>query len=70
MLEGGLHCGEILELYGLSGSGKSQVCHYIAAYLCHQEKSSVAYLDASNDFNPLHFYELCEGCEEVSTTIL
>lgn len=43
--------GELVEICGFSGSGKTQLCHTIAASVALQIKQIVYYIDCKNDFS-------------------
>ncbi|XP_016131061.1 DNA repair protein RAD51 homolog 4 isoform X2 [Sinocyclocheilus grahami] len=45
LLDSGLYTGEITELAGSPGSGKSQVCFSVAVNISHQLKQTVFYID-------------------------
>uniref|UniRef100_A0A9J8AX04 RAD51 paralog D n=1 Tax=Cyprinus carpio carpio TaxID=630221 RepID=A0A9J8AX04_CYPCA len=45
LLDSGLYIGEITELTGSPGSGKTQVCFSVAVNICHQLKQTVFYID-------------------------
>ncbi|KAA0716417.1 RAD51 -like protein 4 R51H3 [Triplophysa tibetana] len=45
LLDSGLYTGEITELTGSPGSGKTQVCFSVAVNISHQLKQSVFYID-------------------------
>ncbi|XP_060942039.1 DNA repair protein RAD51 homolog 4 [Limanda limanda] len=47
LLDSGLYTGEITELSGEPGSGKSQVCFGVAVHISHQLKQSVIYIDTT-----------------------
>ncbi|XP_053297459.1 DNA repair protein RAD51 homolog 4 [Pleuronectes platessa] len=47
LLDSGLYTGEITELSGGPGSGKSQVCFGVAVHISHQLKQSVIYIDTT-----------------------
>ncbi|XP_039888430.1 DNA repair protein RAD51 homolog 4 [Simochromis diagramma] len=47
LLDSGLYTGEITELSGGPGSGKSQVCFGVAVYISYQLKQSVIYIDTT-----------------------
>ncbi|XP_028277489.1 DNA repair protein RAD51 homolog 4 [Parambassis ranga] len=47
LLDSGLYTGEITELSGGPGSGKSQVCFGVAVHVSHQLKQSVIYIDTT-----------------------
>nr|AAH66407.1 Zgc:77165 [Danio rerio] len=45
LLDSGLYTGEITELTGSPGSGKTQVCFSVAVNISHQLKQTVVYID-------------------------
>ncbi|XP_047462801.1 DNA repair protein RAD51 homolog 4 [Mugil cephalus] len=47
LLDSGLYTGEITELSGGPGSGKSQVCFSVAVHISHQLKQSVVFIDTT-----------------------
>ncbi|XP_022594482.1 DNA repair protein RAD51 homolog 4 isoform X2 [Seriola dumerili] len=47
LLDSGLYTGEITELSGGPGSGKSQVCFGVAVHISYQLKQSVIYIDTT-----------------------
>ncbi|XP_040006055.1 DNA repair protein RAD51 homolog 4 isoform X2 [Xiphias gladius] len=47
LLDSGLYTGEITELSGGPGSGKSQVCFRVAVHISYQLKQSVIYIDTT-----------------------
>ncbi|XP_051552133.1 DNA repair protein RAD51 homolog 4 isoform X1 [Myxocyprinus asiaticus] len=47
LLDSGLYTGEITELTGSPGSGKTQVCLSVAVNISHQLKQSVIYIDTN-----------------------
>ncbi|KAM4727191.1 DNA repair protein RAD51 homolog 4 isoform 1-T3 [Anableps anableps] len=47
LLDSGLYTGEITELTGGPGSGKSQVCFGVAVHIAHHLKQSVIYIDTT-----------------------
>lgn len=51
VLGGGLLDGKIIEIFGASGSGKSQLAMALAANCCIQGRP-VHYIDTNNDFSP------------------
>ncbi|XP_038146690.1 DNA repair protein RAD51 homolog 4 [Cyprinodon tularosa] len=47
LLDSGLYTGEITELSGGAGSGKSQVCFGVSVHTAHRLKQSVIYIDTT-----------------------
>ena len=50
MLEGGIREGQVTELYGASGSGKTQIC-LTAAAMTVSRGEGVVYMDTGNSFS-------------------
>jgi len=59
LLDGGLRAGEVLELYGKSNTGKTQLCHkIISAISCRVEKDiATLYLDLHNNFSAKRYVQ-------------
>ncbi|KAF4518212.1 hypothetical protein B566_EDAN005937 [Ephemera danica] len=51
VLNGGLMTGELLEVYGFSGCGKTQLCLTLTASAAARLKAHVYYIDCKNDFS-------------------
>ncbi|XP_058830171.1 DNA repair protein RAD51 homolog 4 [Topomyia yanbarensis] len=51
LLEGGLLPGQVLEVCGESGSGKSQLCTSLAINIAQKQKLDVFYCDTKSDFS-------------------
>ncbi|KAF8787182.1 DNA repair protein RAD51 homolog 4-like [Argiope bruennichi] len=47
---GGIYTGEVTEIHGMPGSGKTQFCFSVISNLILETKSTALYLDASNNF--------------------
>jgi len=60
MLSGGLGRGELLEIYGEPGTGKTQICMLIAAEIARkrEKESTVLYIDAKNDLLPSRLFDI------------
>jgi RecA/RadA recombinase len=52
--------GELLEVCGLSGSGKTQFCLTIAASVTVKLKQKVYYIDCKNDFSGTRMQSILE----------
>ncbi|CAL8112737.1 unnamed protein product [Orchesella dallaii] len=65
ILNGGVFPGDIIEFYGNTGCGKTQLCLKLAAQFSHfnHDKAGVLYFDMKNDFNARRLLNLCEGDE-------
>ncbi|KOX76598.1 DNA repair protein RAD51 like protein 4 [Melipona quadrifasciata] len=50
LLEGGLYCGQIYEICGISSSGKTQLCFAIATNIALSPNNIVRYIDTKRDF--------------------
>ncbi|XP_033216320.1 DNA repair protein RAD51 homolog 1-like isoform X2 [Belonocnema kinseyi] len=66
ILDGGFHCGTMIELCGVPGSGKTQICFQlcIAAQLSKSYghlNGKVIYIDTRNEFSPLRIRDLIRG---------
>lgn len=71
MLGGGLFPGDIVEIYGKTGSGKTQLCLHLTAQFCHfsEPTSYVIYFDMKNDFNAVRLKMLCDDKIDVCTKL-
>ncbi|GIY04455.1 DNA repair protein RAD51 homolog 4 [Caerostris extrusa] len=49
-LSGGIYTGEVTEIHGRPGSGKTQFCLSLVSNLILETKSTILYLDVSNNF--------------------
>jgi len=58
LLGGGIHTGMITDIYGESGSGKSQVCFTLCAN-CAKEAASTLFIDTAGTFRPERIMEIC-----------
>jgi RecA/RadA recombinase len=52
LLSGGLFSGQIVEIFGKSGSGKSEFCHRVAANVSASLDKVVLYMQTKGDFCP------------------
>ncbi|GAA6233524.1 DNA repair protein RAD51 homolog 4 [Lates japonicus] len=66
LLDSGLYTGEITELSGGPGSGKSQVCFGVAVYISYQLKQSVIYIDTTGGLTASRLLEMLQA--ETSNT--
>src|ERR687889_2447984 len=57
LLGGGIHRGMITDIYGESGSGKSQLCFTLCAK-CAKDASSTLFIDTAGTFRPERIIEI------------
>jgi RecA/RadA recombinase len=57
LLGGGIHTGMITDIYGESGSGKSQLCFTLCAN-CAKEAASTLFIDTAGTFRPERIMEI------------
>jgi RecA/RadA recombinase len=57
LLGGGIHTGMITDIYGESGSGKSQLCFTLCAN-CAKEAASTLFIDTTGTFRPERIMEI------------
>lgn len=57
LLGGGIHTGMITDIYGESGSGKSQLCFTLSAN-CAKEAASALFIDTAGTFRPERIVEI------------
>lgn len=73
LLGGGIHYGMITDIYGESGTGKSQLCFTICArsaeYFETSEQVSVVFVDTGGTFRPERITEIA-GMTKMKTDIL
>ncbi|XP_022044810.1 DNA repair protein RAD51 homolog 4 [Acanthochromis polyacanthus] len=60
LLDSGLYTGEITELSGGPGSGKSQVCFGVAVHISYQLKQSVVYIDTTGGLTAGRLLEMLQ----------
>ncbi|XP_032390152.1 DNA repair protein RAD51 homolog 4 isoform X2 [Etheostoma spectabile] len=66
LLDSGLYTGEITELSGGPGSGKSQVCFGVAVHISYQLKQSVIFLDTTGGLTASRLLQMLQA--ETSST--
>ncbi|XP_026227050.1 DNA repair protein RAD51 homolog 4 [Anabas testudineus] len=66
LLDSGLYTGEITELSGGPGSGKSQVCFGVAVHISYQLKQSVIYMDTTGGLTASRLLQMLQA--ETSNT--
>ncbi|XP_061596283.1 DNA repair protein RAD51 homolog 4 isoform X2 [Cololabis saira] len=66
LLDSGLYTGEITELSGGPGSGKSQVCFAVAVQISYQLKQSVIYIDTTGGLTARRLLQMLQA--ETSNT--
>ncbi|NWT70472.1 RA51D protein, partial [Prunella himalayana] len=64
LLDSGLYTGEVTELMGASGSGKTQVCLGIAASVSLGLKQHILFLDSSGGFTASRLYQILQAQTE------
>lgn len=57
LLRGGVHTGMITDIYGQSGSGKSQLCFTLCSN-CAREDSRILFIDTAGTFRPERIAEI------------
>ncbi|XP_034461880.1 DNA repair protein RAD51 homolog 4 isoform X2 [Hippoglossus hippoglossus] len=60
LLDSGLYTGEITELSGGPGSGKSQVCFGVAVHISHRLKQSVIYIDTTGGLSASRLLQMLQ----------
>ncbi|XP_056252951.1 DNA repair protein RAD51 homolog 4 [Seriola aureovittata] len=60
LLDSGLYTGEITELSGGPGSGKSQVCFGVAVHISYQLKQSVIYIDTTGGLTAMRLLQMLQ----------
>ena len=64
LLGGGIHYGMVTDIYGESGTGKSQLCFTICArsaeYFEHSQQARVVFIDTGGTFRPERIREIAE----------
>jgi predicted ATP-dependent serine protease len=60
LLNGGLGSGQVVELFGRSGTGKSELCHRLSANAALSSKKPVLYLQTKGDFRPEKMLKILE----------
>lgn len=58
MLCGGLPTGNVIDLCGLSASGKTQLCTTIAINLCQFTEANILWIDTKLDFSGQRIYRI------------
>ncbi|KAM3869004.1 DNA repair protein RAD51 homolog 4 [Diretmus argenteus] len=61
LLDSGLYTGEITELTGGPGSGKSQVCFGVAVHISYQLKQSVIYVDTTGGLSASRLLQMLQA---------
>ncbi|XP_013859492.1 DNA repair protein RAD51 homolog 4 isoform X2 [Austrofundulus limnaeus] len=61
LLDSGLFTGEITELSGGPGSGKSQVCFGVAVHISHHLKQSVIYIDTNGGLTAKRLLQMLQS---------
>uniref|UniRef100_A0A673B646 RAD51 paralog D n=1 Tax=Sphaeramia orbicularis TaxID=375764 RepID=A0A673B646_9TELE len=66
LLDSGLYTGEITELSGGPGSGKSQVCFGVAVHISYQLKQSVIYIDTTGGLSASRLLQIQTLCLQMA----
>ncbi|XP_054610905.1 DNA repair protein RAD51 homolog 4 [Dunckerocampus dactyliophorus] len=61
LLDSGVYTGEITELAGGSGSGKSQVCFGVAVHIAHHLRQNVIYVDTTGGLSATRLLEMLQS---------
>lgn len=61
ILNGGIFIGQITEVYGLAGSGKSQLCMQLAINSVKQINNTVLYIDTKGDFSSIRVQKILDA---------
>ncbi|XP_049628431.1 DNA repair protein RAD51 homolog 4 isoform X2 [Suncus etruscus] len=61
LLDAGLYTGEVTEIVGGPGSGKTQVCLCVAANVAHSLQQSVLYVDSNGGLTACRLLELLQA---------
>ncbi|XP_067393781.1 DNA repair protein RAD51 homolog 4 isoform X3 [Emydura macquarii macquarii] len=64
LLDSGLYTGEVTELTGAPGSGKTQVCLSIALSTSHSLRQNVLYIDSTGGFTASRLLQLAQSRTE------
>ncbi len=74
LLGGGIHYGMVTDIYGESGTGKSQLCFTICArsaeYFEHSQQARVVFIDTGGTFRPERIREINLRCAVVITNMV
>jgi len=57
----GFESGQIFEIFGVAGSGKSQLCFHMAFVVAAYCRENVLYFDTKNDFSPERIRQMYEA---------
>lgn len=61
LLDAGLYTGEVTEIVGGPGSGKTQVCLCVAAHVAHSLQQNVLYIDCNGGLTALRLLQLLQA---------
>ncbi|CAH2222510.1 DNA repair RAD51 homolog 4 isoform X1 [Pelobates cultripes] len=64
LLDSGLYTGEVTEITGAAGNGKTQVCHSIAVNVAYGLKQSVLYIDTTGGLTASRLLQLVQSRTE------
>ena len=67
LLNGGIITGDIIEIMGFAGCGKTMIVNTIALNIAEQTDASVIYFDTKNDFSAIRLQKIMDS-REISNT--
>ncbi|XP_077021268.1 DNA repair protein RAD51 homolog 4 [Tamandua tetradactyla] len=60
LLDAGLYTGEVTEIVGGPGSGKTQICLYVAANVAHSLQQNIVYIDSNGGLTASRLLQLLQ----------
>ena len=69
LLDGGLHTGEIVEVFGPAASGKTQLCLSIAGHVTTHLKLNVLYIDSTSSFSSERLLQIIQPKDDQSSPL-
>jgi RecA/RadA recombinase len=70
VLEGGFRTGELVEVFGASNTGKTQLAMQSAISVASQARASVAFIDTEGQFRPERLSSICVNRDVDPATVL
>ncbi|KAK3750631.1 hypothetical protein QZH41_012814, partial [Actinostola sp. cb2023] len=67
LLDGGLYSGEVTEIVGTAGSGKTQVCLSIASFVAMNLEKNIIYIDTQGSFSSERIKEMLKARDSMLT---
>ncbi|XP_037665847.1 DNA repair protein RAD51 homolog 4 isoform X2 [Choloepus didactylus] len=61
LLDAGVYTGEVTEIVGGPGSGKTQICLYVAANVAHSLQQNILYIDSSGGLTASRLLQLFQA---------